>query len=58
LKQGFPNFHVNQGQRLPGEFRTMRSCPLYLIAVGVRTAAIDDTKASTPADSESSKAKS
>ena len=31
LKEGFPNFHVNQGRRLPGEFRTLRPYPLYLI---------------------------
>lgn len=30
LKEGFPNFHVNQGRRLPGEFRTLRPHPLYL----------------------------
>jgi gamma-glutamylaminecyclotransferase len=30
LKEGFPNFHVNQGRRLPGEFRTLRPYPLYL----------------------------
>ena len=32
LKEGFPNFHVNQGRRLPGEFRTVQRHPLYLIA--------------------------
>ena len=32
LKQGFPNFHVNKGRRLPGEFRTLQPHPLYLIA--------------------------
>lgn len=31
LKQGFPNFHVNQGRRLPGDFRTLQPYPLYLI---------------------------
>lgn len=32
LKEGFPNFHVNQGRRLAGEFRTLHPYPLYLIA--------------------------
>lgn len=31
LKEGFPNFHVNQGRRVPGEFRTVRPHPLYLV---------------------------
>ncbi len=31
LKQGFPNFHVNKGQRLAGEYRTARPCALFLI---------------------------
>lgn len=31
LKEGFPNFHVNQGRRLPGEFRTRQPYPLYLV---------------------------
>lgn len=30
LKEGFPNFHVNKGRRLPGEFRTLQPYPLYL----------------------------
>jgi gamma-glutamylaminecyclotransferase len=30
LKEGFPNFHVNQGRRQPGEFRTLRPYPFYL----------------------------
>jgi gamma-glutamylaminecyclotransferase len=32
LKEGFPNFHVNQGRRVHGEFRTVQTYPLYLIA--------------------------
>lgn len=32
LKEGFPNFHVNKGRRLPGEFSTLRPYPLYLVA--------------------------
>lgn len=32
LKEGFPNFHVNKGRRLPGEFRTLQPYPLYLVA--------------------------
>jgi gamma-glutamylaminecyclotransferase len=31
LKQGFRNFHVNRGTRLPGEFITEQAFPLYVI---------------------------
>jgi gamma-glutamylaminecyclotransferase len=31
LKQGFPNFGTNAGQRLPGEFVTVQPHPLYLV---------------------------
>ncbi|ROZ63900.1 gamma-glutamylcyclotransferase [Ramlibacter sp. WS9] len=31
LKEGFPNFHVNQGARVPGEFVTVDRFPLYLV---------------------------
>lgn len=31
LKEGFPNFHVNRGRRLPGEYRTARPHPLMLL---------------------------
>lgn len=31
LKEGFPNFHVNQGRRVPGEFATVQPHPLYLL---------------------------
>jgi gamma-glutamylaminecyclotransferase len=31
LKEGFPNFATNRGTRLPGEFRTRASYPLYLV---------------------------
>ncbi len=30
LKEGFPNFHVNRGRRVPGRFRTVHPHPLYL----------------------------
>ena len=30
LKEGFPNFHVNKGRRLPGTFRTSVPYPLFL----------------------------
>jgi gamma-glutamylaminecyclotransferase len=30
LKEGFPNFHVNGGRRVPGRFRTVHPHPLYL----------------------------
>lgn len=31
LKQGFPNFATNRGQRVPGSFVTARAYPLYLV---------------------------
>lgn len=31
LKTGFPNFHINTGKRVPGEFVTVKKFPLYLI---------------------------
>ncbi len=31
LKEGFPNFHVNRGRRVPGDFRTELRYPLYLV---------------------------
>jgi gamma-glutamylaminecyclotransferase len=31
LKQGFPNFHVNRGRRIAGEFVTVDAYPLYLV---------------------------
>lgn len=31
LKEGFPNFAVNRGTRVPGEFKTCASYPLYLV---------------------------
>ena len=31
LKEGFPNFHVNLGSRLPGEFQTVEAYPLYIV---------------------------
>lgn len=34
LKQGFPNAHVNTGQRLPGSFRTRQRLPFYLVGAG------------------------
>jgi gamma-glutamylaminecyclotransferase len=30
LKEGFPNFHVNRGRRLPGSYRTVQAHPFYL----------------------------
>lgn len=30
LKQGFPNFHVNRGRRVPGDFKTTQKHPLWL----------------------------
>ena len=31
LKQGFPNFHVNQGRRIDGDFKTAQRHPFFLI---------------------------
>lgn len=31
LKEGFPNFHKNAGNRLPGDFATAQRLPLYLV---------------------------
>ena len=31
LKEGFPNFAVNRGARVPGTFRTLERFPLYLV---------------------------
>lgn len=33
LKEGFPNFHANRGQRVPGVFQTLECWPLYLVGV-------------------------
>ena len=31
LKEGFPNFHVNRGRRLAGDYRTALPYPLVLL---------------------------
>lgn len=31
LKEGFPNFHINKGRRVPGTFRTVDTHPLWLL---------------------------
>ena len=31
LKEGFPNFHFNPGQRVPGTFRTRQPFPFYVV---------------------------
>jgi gamma-glutamylaminecyclotransferase len=31
LKEGFRNFHINRGTRVPGEFVTDQALPLYVI---------------------------
>ncbi len=31
LKEGFPNFGINSGRRVPGEFETCVAMPLYLV---------------------------
>lgn len=30
LKEGFPNFHVNKGRRVPGAYRTVKPFPFFL----------------------------
>ena len=40
LKEGFPNFHVNTGRRVPGLYRTAQPHPLYL-AEGVLPCLLD-----------------
>lgn len=34
LKQGYPNAHVNSGERMPGVFRTRQPLPMYLLGEG------------------------
>lgn len=34
LKQGFPNAHVNSGERIPGVYRTRQPLPMYLLGDG------------------------
>lgn len=31
LKEGFPNAHLNLGQRVPGQFRTVQRFPFYVV---------------------------
>lgn len=31
LKEGFANFHINAGARVPGEFETVEWFPLYIV---------------------------
>lgn len=32
LKAGFPNFHINAGVRVPGDFVTVDRLPLYIVS--------------------------
>lgn len=32
LKAGFPNFHINAGVRVPGDFVTLDRLPLYIVS--------------------------
>lgn len=34
LKQGYPNAHVNGGERIPGVFRTRQTLPMLLLGDG------------------------
>jgi gamma-glutamylaminecyclotransferase len=31
LKEGFPNFHLNPGRRIPGTYRTRQALPFYVV---------------------------
>jgi gamma-glutamylaminecyclotransferase len=31
LKQGFPNFHINRGRRVPGSFVTAQRYPMFIL---------------------------
>lgn len=31
LKEGFPNFHVNKGRRVAGDYRTAQAHPFFLV---------------------------
>ena len=31
LKQGFPNFHINHGERVGAEFLTAQAFPMYIV---------------------------
>lgn len=31
LKEGYPNFHVNRGRRLPGQYETVQAHPLHVV---------------------------
>lgn len=35
LKEGFPNFHRNPGQRVPGTYRTRQPFPFYVVQLPV-----------------------
>lgn len=35
LKQGFPNFHLNPGRRVPGIYRTRQPFPFYVVQLAV-----------------------
>ena len=34
LKQGFPNFHINEGRRVGGDFVTVERFPLWVLVEG------------------------
>ncbi|MEZ5704700.1 MAG: gamma-glutamylcyclotransferase family protein [Burkholderiaceae bacterium] len=35
LKEGFPNFHLNPGRRVPGTFRTRQPFPFYVVQLPI-----------------------
>ena len=35
LKEGFPNFHRNPGQRVPGTYRTRQPFPFYVVQLPI-----------------------
>ncbi|WP_196986396.1 gamma-glutamylcyclotransferase family protein [Caenimonas aquaedulcis] len=45
LKEGFPNFHINRGRRVAGEFQTTTAYPLYLVGERRSPWMLDDPNA-------------
>jgi gamma-glutamylaminecyclotransferase len=35
LKEGFPNFHLNPGRRIPGNYRTRKALPFYVVQLPI-----------------------
>lgn len=39
LKEGFPNSHLNPGQRIPGSYRTRQPFPFYVVQLPIENRA-------------------